>query len=258
MKTTHDTSVLGFRLIIVLIATTAWTALPAKGQEKLPSGEELMDKYVEKSGGKEAYGRIKNRKTIAILKRRQNETRVITHAAEPNNRHVETQTDKVDSIRGVTGDIVWGHRNNRGRIFDGATREQELIKAFFHMPLKWRELFEKAECEKITKIAGKNCYDVVLTHKSGATRTYYLDVDTMLPVMVEKILRGRGDNILTVQLFMDDYRKVDGILYPFRVIKNYSGETNSIMKYESIEHNVDLPADQFELPPEVKELLENK
>ena len=57
---------------------------------------------------------------------------------------------------------------------------------------------------------------------------------------------------------MDDYRKVDGILYPFRVIKNYSGETNSIMKYESIEHNVDLPANLFELPPQVKELLENK
>lgn len=244
--------------MIVLVATTAWTALPAKGQQKLPSGEELMDKYVEKSGGKEAYGRIKNRKTIAIMKRSQNEARVITHAAEPGNRHEETQWAKVDSIRGITGDVVWGSRHNRGRIFDGATREQELIKAFFHMPLKWRELFEKAECEKITKVVGKNCYEVELTHKSGATWIYYLDVDTMLPVMMERILRGRGDNVVTVQFHMDDYRKVDGILYPFRVMRNYSGETDLIIEYESIEHNVDLPADLFELPPEVKKLLENK
>ncbi|MCH8241098.1 MAG: outer membrane lipoprotein-sorting protein [Planctomycetes bacterium] len=258
MKTTHDTSSLGIRLIIVLLVATAWTALPAKGQEKLPSGEELMDKYVEKSGGKEAYGRIKNRKTVATNRRSQAEVRIITHAAEPGNRHEEKQRQRADVIRGVSGDVVWGYRNNVGRIFDGATRQDELIEAFFHMPLKWRELYEKAECKKITKIAGKNCYEVELTHKSGAARIYYLDVDTMLPVMVEKILRGRGDNILTVQLFMDDYRKVDGILYPFRVIKNYSGETNSIMKYESIEHNVDLPANLFELPPQVKELLENK
>ncbi|MCH7924525.1 MAG: hypothetical protein IIC51_03215, partial [Planctomycetes bacterium] len=71
MKTTHDTSSLGIRLIIVLLVATTWTALPAKGQEKLPSGEELMDKYVEKTGGKEAYGRIKNRKTVAINRKSQ-------------------------------------------------------------------------------------------------------------------------------------------------------------------------------------------
>ena len=258
MKTTYDTSFLGFRVIVVLLVATTWTMLPAKGQEKPPTGAELMDKYVEKSGGKEAYGRIKNRKTVAIMKSRQNEARVITHAAEPGNRREETQVDSVDSIRGITGDVVWGHRNHIGRIFDGATREQELIKAFFHMPLKWRELYEKAEFKGVVTEIGKKCYNVELTHKTGNTRNYYLDVDTMLPVMVEKVLRGRGNNILTVQFYMDDYRKVDGILYPFRVMSNYSTETDLIIEYESIEHNVDLPANLFELPLEVKELLENE
>ena len=257
MKTTHKTSFLGFRLIIVLVVTTACTVLPAKGQERLPSGAELMDRYVERSGGKEAYGRIKNRKTVVIMKRRQNEARVITHAAEPGNRHEETQREETDSIRAITGDVVWGYRNGIGHIFDGATRNQELIKAFFHMPLKWRELFEKAECMGIVTVTGTKCYEVTLTHKSGATRDYYLSLDTMLPVMVEKILRGRGDNIRTVQFFMDDYRKVDGILYPFRVIKRFN-DTDIILEYESIEHNIDLAADQFGLPPEVKELLKNK
>lgn len=258
MKTSLDISVLPFRLIMVLVASTAWTALPAKAQEKLPSGAEAMDRYVEKSGGKEAYERIRNRKTVAVLRRRQMDAHVVIHAAQPNNRHEETRTDKADSIRGVSGDVVWGYRNGNGRIFDGATRQQELIKGFFHMPLKWRELYEKAECKQITKRAGKNCYEVELTHKSGAIRVYYLDVDTMLPVMIEKVLRGRGQDVLTVQFFMDNYRNVDGILYPFRIMKNWSGETDIITEIQSIEHNVDLPADLFTLPPIVKELLEKE
>ena len=168
--------------------------------------------------------------------------------------HEETQTERLDSIRGVTGDVVWGCRNNMGRIFDGATREQELVKAFFHMPLKWRELFEKAKCNGIVNVSRKKCYEVELIHKNGASRRYFLDVDTMLPMMIEKILRGRGENTLTVQFRMDDYREVDGIQYPFRIMRNYTGDTDLIVEVQSIEHNVDLPADLFELPPEVKEL----
>ena len=138
-------------------------------------------------------------------------------------------------------------------------RKHLLIKAFFHMPLKWRELYEKAEGKGIVTQNGKKCYKVELTHKSGVTQIYYLDTDTMMPVMVEDVMLGiMSSRVVPVEIFLDNYREVDGILYPFRRTYNVAGNTVSIMEFESIEHNLDLPSDQFDLPLKVKEKLENK
>ncbi|MCH7925274.1 MAG: hypothetical protein IIC51_07045 [Planctomycetes bacterium] len=62
----------------------------------------------------------------------------------------------------------------------------------------------------------------------------------------------------TIRLDMDDYRPVDGVLYPHRVVQTVAGRMDITIVTESIEHNVDIPADRFAIPPAMAALLEEK
>jgi len=57
---------------------------------------------------------------------------------------------------------------------------------------------------------------------------------------------------------MEDYRPVDGILYPHRMVQEVKGQQNSVITVDSIVHNLDIPPDKFALPEDVKELLKSR
>jgi hypothetical protein len=59
---------------------------------------------------------------------------------------------------------------------------------------------------------------------------------------------------IPVESFPGDYMRIDGILLPRKnVVKTVGPER--IATIESIEQNVDLPADRFALPAEIKALV---
>ena len=53
---------------------------------------------------------------------------------------------------------------------------------------------------------------------------------------------------------VSDYRKVDGVLLPFKV-KAVVMDQERMLVTESVEHNVKLPADRFELPQAIQALV---
>jgi hypothetical protein len=62
---------------------------------------------------------------------------------------------------------------------------------------------------------------------------------------------------ITTSSTVSDYKKVDGILVPHRVVtKALNNEITIVL--EKIEQNVKMPMDRFALPPEVKKPAETK
>ena len=55
--------------------------------------------------------------------------------------------------------------------------------------------------------------------------------------------------------FISDYKPVDGVLYAHSVRVVVMGQER-VLKTESIRHNVDLPADRFDLPAEIRALTD--
>ena len=54
---------------------------------------------------------------------------------------------------------------------------------------------------------------------------------------------------------VSDYRKVDGVLVPFLLKQKVLGQEFTVT-VESIKNNVDIPADRFALPEDVKAIAE--
>lgn len=216
-----------------------------------------MDKYLERSGGNKAYARIKNRVSTGTVISDRGEMHITIYDTEPNKRFVETEAGSGIVRRGTDGDVAWRIGASRTTVLKGAARNRELVKAFFHMPLKWRELCVKTECKEITEINGEKCYKVDLTTKYDFAQTYYIAVDSMLLIAVERKLR-RGSVEKTVRRVMEDYKEVDGILYPHKITQILDGQGQIKILFDSIKHNTDLHPDMFLLPHEVIEALEER
>jgi outer membrane lipoprotein-sorting protein len=56
---------------------------------------------------------------------------------------------------------------------------------------------------------------------------------------------------------LSDYKKVDGITVAHKLTQA-GGENNIEIIIEKMTFNVDIPAGQFDLPPEIKAIQENK
>lgn len=62
--------------------------------------------------------------------------------------------------------------------------------------------------------------------------------------------------MIPVEVFISDYKEVDGILIPHKAILKALG-LESILTIERVEHNVNMPEDIFRLPDEIRALLDN-
>jgi hypothetical protein len=227
---------------------------PLVGQE-LPSGVSLLDRYVEVSGGKAAYDRLRTRvvkgtMTVAGLK-----GTVTRYQARPAKLYTEVVLEKVGPIEeGVSDGVAWSRDRTTGvRVKTGMDRAVALREAIFNGEAEWRKLYPKAETVGQEEVDGKSCYKVELTPAEGKpVTTYYLDKASGLPRKIALTVE-LGKRQVRVEVFPGDYRKVDGILIPHST-RQRVGKEEIVISISSIEHNTDIPGARFALPADVKKL----
>lgn len=257
MRNKSESAAFVLRSLVLPAACMISVGRPVHAEQELPSGASIMDEYVRRSGGEEAYKRIKNRVRRTVFESPNGVTKVVSYEAAPNRMYFESQVPRGLVRRGSNGEVVWRDGYMGPRVSTGEERDGRLLEAFFHMPLEWRDVYARAECAEITEIKSKKCYRVVLTPKQGTPQTHFIAIDTMLPLATERTVMGPMGRI-TVRLYLEDYKEVDGILYPHKIIQSVAGQMDITIVTESIEHNVDMPADRFAIPPAVAAQLKEK
>jgi hypothetical protein len=224
----------------------------------LPKGEEILDKYVAATGGKEAYEKIKNRVitgTIEIPAQGLNGT-VTTYAARPSKMYTILELGGIGKVeQGSDGKVAWEKSNLTGpRLKTGDEKAKALRDATFDGEAQWRKLYKKAECVAEEKVNGKPCYKVELTTQEGTTRTGYYDKQTNLAVKFIATEKGPMGEI-AIEAYPSDYKKVDGILLPHKLQNKLAG-IDVVLVFEKVEQNVKIPDNRFDLPEDVKKLAE--
>jgi hypothetical protein len=253
-------------VLSILAVAIAWSSAPTRvwaQEEKLPKAEEVLDKSIEAMGGKAAFEKLRNRVikgTVEVRAPGGSQTvkgTIATHTAAPNKSSSVAELAGQKFETGTDGETYWEIAPPRGpRVLDGDEKAFEQRRATFNAELHWKELYKKVECAALEDVDGVSCYKVVSTPARGKPETVWYDRKTYLPVRAELVLStSMGEQ--TCQLAMSDYRKADGLLLPYKVVQTVLGIDQTIT-VDSIEHNVDLPADRFALPEPIKELLKSK
>jgi len=247
-------------LLIALIATLGQPAARGQSKPDLPTADTVLNQYVEATGGKAAYEKVKNRVTtgtIELTGANLKGTIKVTQAL-PNKLAVVTELGPVGVSKQVTdGKNAWEISPVGGeRELDGDEKEKFLREANLYEDLLWKELYAKVECVGIEDVEGKPAYKLVFTPKSGKPTTKYYDKTSHLLVKETSFTAGPMGEV-TVDSFPSDYKAVDGVLMPFTATQKVLTQ-QIVLKITDIKHNVDLPADTFHRPASPDEPAKKK
>ena len=225
--------------------------------EALPKAETILDRWVEVSGGKAAFEKRHNEVMHGTMEftGKGIKGNMTVYQAEPDKNLAVIQIEGIGKIEsGSNGDVAWENSVLQGpRIKQGDEKAGSLRDGTFNAALFWRKLYTKAETAGAETVEGHDCYKVVLTPPEGKPTTEYFDKKTGLLVKTT-VSRNTPMGDITAEVIADDYRKEGDILVPHKMINRFAGQEFLIL-VSSIEFNVEIPKERFDLPPEIQALL---
>jgi len=241
-------------LFVLVFTLTSFVTVLYAGD--LPSGASILDKYIEASGGKDAFAKITNRvsKGTFELVNMGVKADITVYSQAPNTVHSFLKSDVLGEIQsGVTGDTVWELSVMRGPIIkEGPEKDNTIREATFDKFIHWKNIYKSAEYAAVDTVDGKECYKVVLTPETGFPTTLYINTATDLIIKAETVMENQMGQI-PLEMIIGDYRKVDNVLLAHKVNITVMGQERIVMT-DSIKQNVEIPDSIFILPAEITEL----
>jgi len=244
-----------FASVIVLAGLVSAPCIAA-AEEKLPKAEEILDKFVEATGGKAAYEKVNNEMwtgTFDFVGKGIKGT-ATSYRAEPNRSITTIDLPGVGTIvEGTDGDTAWTNSSLQGpRLKQGDEKAIAIREATFRGPLYWRKLYKSAELAGVETVDDQPCYKLIVTPNEGKPQTEYYDKKTNLMVkLVLSVPSPMGE--IPAETTLGEYKEENGLLSPRKLHQKALGQ-EFLITIDSVKYNIDLPKDRFDLPAEVKAL----
>jgi hypothetical protein len=226
--------------------------------DPLPSAESVLDRYVQVTGGKQAYEKRKTEIAhgtveFASIGIKGSMTR---YAAEPDKYYTSMDIEGLGKVEmGVNGQVAWESSALLGpRVKTGVERAEAIREGSLNSTVNWRKLYPKVQNAGIEIIDGEDCYKVVMTPTEGQPMIGYYQKKSGLQVKLTTVSSTQMGDI-PVELIASDYKDFGGILEPAKVTQK-AGPQEFTMTLDSVEVNPAIPPDRFALPAEVRKLVD--
>lgn len=225
--------------------------------QDLPKAEALFDKYAEAVGGREAFSKIKSVSAKGTLSIPQAgiEGDLEMHQADGKMFMVMEMAGVGKQTVGFDGKVAWQDSELQGpKLLEGAMLEDLKFQAKIDGFQDAAKHFDSVKTVQETKFEGKAVYEVVAKKKDMPDRTIFFDKESGL------IVGGQGEsetdfgnmNMVTVT---SDYKKVGDIMMSHGAEQRMPNGISVKIKMTEIKLNAEIPADKFELPESIKELV---
>ncbi len=243
--------------IVLLAAGLAGSAFGQASGESLPKAEQIMDRYVDAIGGLATLEKIRNRVVRATTEISGAGVKLSSTIcqARPDKSYTVVEspaTGKIES--GTDGEVAWTVSALTGpQVLEGKERAMQLHVNTFDRLVYWRRVFKQAETTGVEDVNGKPSYKVDFTPIDLPQQTVFFDKETYLPAKMVMTTESRA-GVIPLESYLSDYRAVDGVLLAHKTVVHVMGQQR-VLTIDGVEQNVDLPADRFALPQEIKSLL---
>lgn len=232
------------------------TALPAAGQDALPSGREVINRYIEAIGGRQAVLAQSGRHAFGkfeIPAQGMGGTLEI-YAQPPNKMFASVTIDPIGEIRnGFDGTTGWSINPMVGpTVLDSVQLQQMRQQADLFSALYPDEYIASLETVGTEPFEGSTCYNVKVTTTWGETYNEYFDTTSGLQIGTRRKQETQMGSMETVTI-LSDYRELDGVKYPAKTIVRTMGIDQVITVDSAMA--VTVPDSVFALPPEIQALI---
>jgi hypothetical protein len=229
---------------------------PLAAAADLPSGEDLLRTFIERSGGAEAYARAKSvEMTGRVEIAGRNIGGKVSMIEEGKKSWTAMELPGIGTIEmGSDGDTAWENSALQGpRIVEGEEKSAMERSSSFSLVTSWREQYKTIRTAGEETVDGKAAWKVEMTPKEGNVENFDFDKDSGLLVRIAMVMSSPLGEIPTDMTF-SDYRMVDGIRTPFITTQNAMGQ-KIVMTFDKIVYNAPVAAGRFDLPDAVKAVL---
>ncbi|MBM3835823.1 MAG: hypothetical protein FJ403_21655 [Verrucomicrobia bacterium] len=228
-------------------------AKPARA--KLPPAKEVIAKFVQAIGGKEAYDKIESQhaKGNTELPSLGVKGDVEIFAKRPNKTFVKARIPGIGDLwDGFDGKVAWSVNPVTGPIVsEGNELEQKREQALFNSVLHDEKEYQSMETLEMTQFEGRECYKLKLVRPSGREITEFYDTKSGL--LVGFITTQESPvGPMTVTATSGEYKKFGDILVATKITQKV-GPVEQSITINSVEFNK-VPDSAFELPEQIKAL----
>jgi hypothetical protein len=241
------------KLAFALLVTTA----PFLTADDLPQAGAILDKFIEVAGGKAAFEKHHNEIMHGNMEftGRGLKGSLTVYQAEPDHIRAVIEIEGVGKIEsGTSGDVAWESSAMQGpRIKQGVEKADAFRDATFNAALQWRKLYTKVETTGVETVEDHECYKVVLTPPEGNPVAQFYDKKSGLLIKTATTRATQAGDI-AAEVFAGDYRKDGDLLVAHKLTNKFAGQEFQIT-VASLEFNADMPKEKFDMPDDIKALL---
>ncbi len=251
-----------YMLTIVTVAALSCSSLICQAQEKLPTAEEVIAKYVEVTGGLDKYKSIKSMHQsgsmsipVAGI-----EGTIDLKSIAPDKLAVSVELAGAgNEMSGSNGETVWSSSTMTGdRILTGKEAEQTLLEADLRRIYEPASVYKSLEVVGIEEVDGEKCYKLKVTRNSGDEQLEFYSVDTGLQTR-SKITAQSPMGPVRIEVGVSDYKDVGGLKFPHKMTQTFVDQgmvMEVVMK--KIELNSEFEAGTFDLPESIQKMVAKK
>jgi len=234
---------------IVTVKPTATAAPNFIADSALPTVDAVLEKYIQAIGGKAAQMQLTSR----VLKGRvdvpgvSNGGRLEVYAKAPNKSLTVMKLDTIGVIRqGFDGRAGWESDQRGVRISTGESLASLARDSDFYSPVKMKQLYARVKLIGKVKEGFRQAYLIEASPRVGSAEMFYFDAETGLLVRHDASrLTAKGS--IRAEVYLNDWREVDGIKVPFRLTQVMPSVT-FVFTVEEVKHNVPVEEAIFKRP----------
>lgn len=231
-------------------------SVPASAQDKLPAAREIIDRYVQASGGREAMSRHSSRRAVGKINMPAQgvEGDVEILAARPDLMRLRMTIAGVGEIQsGYNGKVAWSLNPLTGpMLMQGKSHEQAKADADFDSLLHLDTQYKTLETLEKTTFEGRPAYKVRAVRATGDEDLEYYDVENGLMLGAEVTRESPMGSVKATHI-ETDYKDFDGLKIATRIVQRLMG-TEQVITISNVEFDkVDKSA--FELPAAIQALV---
>ncbi len=224
------------------------------------TAEEIINKYIENTGGLDAWSKLVSMRSTAKVKAQGMEFPAIM-LSKPMKQKVSLTFQGMNIVQpafdGTTG---WNTNFMTMKAEKMEAEDNEITKAevadFPDAFLKHKEKGYHLELQGSETVEGTDCFKIKLTKKpvviDGKEEenavVYFFDKENFIPILTRSLIKKGPAKGKFSETSMSDYQEVNGLMLPFTMDQKFDGQVVASIAVEKIELNVEIDDKEFAFP----------
>jgi hypothetical protein len=241
---------------IILLSVFSVICLFANAQ----TAEEIINKYFENTGGKDAWNKITGLQYNASVNTQIGEIPIVMYNSKSGSFvKVTIQGNEITQFA-FDGETAWGMNmmSMKAEKQDNETTEnvKRALKEFpdpflksiengFNYELLGKETIEGTECFKIKLTKQPTLVDGVEVEN---TSYYYFDAENYVPILVESEIKSGPAKGNISQTFFSNYQEVNGLYFALSFTQGVKGYPGQAINIKSVDINPEIDQSLLRFP----------